>query len=129
MWYRNGTRKYPPHQVEVDAIQNLTTQILHKVYFPDETNDAFEVESSTRAKDFCQNIADRLKLKSAEGFSLFVKIADKGYWHRLHVSLIKSVESLRKFHCFVSLTQKYCPSRREFHYAQQCLEPQIFFLF
>jgi len=39
---------------------------------------AFEVESSTRAKDFCQNIADRLKLKSAEGFSLFVKIADKG---------------------------------------------------
>ena len=75
---RNGTRKYPPHQVEVDAIGNLTTQILHKVYFPDDTNDVFEVDSSTRAKDFCQNIADRLKLKSAEGFSLFVKIMDKG---------------------------------------------------
>jgi len=54
------------------------TQILHKVYFPDDSHDAFEVESSTRAKDFCQNIAERLKLKSAEGFSLFVKIADKG---------------------------------------------------
>ena len=39
---------------------------------------AFEVDSSTRAKDFCQNIAGRLNLKSAEGFSLFVKIADKG---------------------------------------------------
>ncbi len=39
---------------------------------------AFEVDSSTRAKDFCQNIASRLNLKSAEGFSLFVKIADKG---------------------------------------------------
>ncbi|KAK7499215.1 hypothetical protein BaRGS_00009475 [Batillaria attramentaria] len=51
---RNGTRKYPPHQVE-----------------------AFEVESSTRAKDFCQNIANKLALKSPEGFSLFVKIADK----------------------------------------------------
>ena len=39
---------------------------------------AFEVDSSTRAKDFCTNIAARLNLKSAEGFSLFVKIADKG---------------------------------------------------
>lgn len=38
---------------------------------------AFEVESSTKAKDFCQNIADRLLLKSPEGFSLFVKISDK----------------------------------------------------
>ncbi|ERE78205.1 myosin-VIIa [Cricetulus griseus] len=51
---RNGSRKYPPHLVE-----------------------AFEVESSTKAKDFCQNISSRLLLKSSEGFSLFVKIADK----------------------------------------------------
>lgn len=35
------------------------------------------MDSSTRAKDFCQNIAQRLNLRSAEGFSLFVKIADK----------------------------------------------------
>lgn len=41
---------------------------------------AFEVESSTKAKDFCQNIAARLLLKSSEGFSLFVKIADKVGW-------------------------------------------------
>jgi len=38
---------------------------------------AFEVDSSTRAKDFCQSISQRLALKSDEGFSLFVKIADK----------------------------------------------------
>lgn len=38
---------------------------------------AFEVESSTRAKDLCHSIANRLRLKSSEGFSLFVKIADK----------------------------------------------------
>lgn len=37
----------------------------------------FEVESSTKAKDFCHSISGRLLLKSSEGFSLFVKITDK----------------------------------------------------
>ena len=74
---RNGQRKYPPHLVEVEAIQNKKISIFHKVYFPNDTDQAFEVDSGTRAKDFCQTIGARLGLKSVEGMSLFVKIADK----------------------------------------------------
>ena len=74
---RNGQRKYPPHSVEVEAIQNRKLSIYHKVYFPNEADVAFEVDSSTRAKDFCIAIGQRLGLKSVEGMSLFVKIADK----------------------------------------------------
>ena len=63
--------------MEVEAIQEKKITIYHKVYFPDDTDQAFEVDSGTRAKDFCAAIGQRLGLKSVEGFSLFVKIADK----------------------------------------------------
>lgn len=47
------------------------------VYEPTPHAQAFEVDSSTRSKDFCSTIADRLGLASPEGFSLFVMISDK----------------------------------------------------
>lgn len=74
---RGGARMYAPYVVEVEAIQHRSMQIYHKVYFPDDTDEAFEVDSSTKAKDLCEQITGRLNLRNSDGFSLFVKIADK----------------------------------------------------
>ncbi|XP_052868505.1 myosin-VIIa-like [Anopheles cruzii] len=72
-----GPRRYPPYVVEVEAIRYRTVEIYHKVYFPDDTDEAFQIESSTKAKDLMQAITRRLELKSGEGFSLFIKVMDK----------------------------------------------------
>lgn len=72
-----GSRRFPPHTVEVEAIQHRSMQIYHKIYFPDDTDEAFEVDSTTKASDLCKTIADRLELNSSDGFSLFVMISDK----------------------------------------------------
>ncbi|XP_035997446.1 unconventional myosin-VIIb [Fundulus heteroclitus] len=74
---RTDPRKLPPHQVEVDAIQQNSTQIFHKIYFPNDTDEIFEVATGTRIKDLIQNISKKLKLTSADGFSIFVKTHDK----------------------------------------------------
>lgn len=52
-------------------------QIFHRVYFPNDTDEAFEVDSMTKASDLCKSIASRLELKSTDGFSLFLAISDK----------------------------------------------------
>lgn len=72
-----GPRKYAPYSVEVEAIQHRSMEIYHKIYFPDDTDEAFEVDSVTRACDLCKTISSRLELEYTEGFSLFVMISDK----------------------------------------------------
>ena len=39
---------------------------------------AFEVESSTRARDLVAAISSRLQLKTSNCFAVFVKVGDKG---------------------------------------------------
>uniref|UniRef100_A0A8B9I1W9 Myosin VIIBb n=1 Tax=Astyanax mexicanus TaxID=7994 RepID=A0A8B9I1W9_ASTMX len=61
-------RKFPPHQVEVDAIQQNSSQIFHKVHFPNDTREIFEVTTTTRIRDLCRNIANYHSLSSADGY-------------------------------------------------------------
>ncbi|XP_055007885.1 unconventional myosin-VIIa-like isoform X2 [Boleophthalmus pectinirostris] len=70
-------RKLPPHFVEVDAIQQDSTQIFHKVYFPNETEKIVEVSSTITIKGFCQRIAHCLQLLSADGYGLYLKTINK----------------------------------------------------
>ncbi|KAF5288574.1 hypothetical protein FQA39_LY15353 [Lamprigera yunnana] len=72
-----GPRKHPPYIVEVEAVQHRSMHIFHKIYFPDDTDEAVEIDSMTKASDICSLLASRLGLVSNEGFSLFVKIDDK----------------------------------------------------
>ena len=42
---KTGNRKYPPYILEVEAIRFKSLQIYHKIYFPDDSDEAFEVSS------------------------------------------------------------------------------------
>ncbi|XP_066251283.1 myosin-VIIa-like isoform X2 [Euwallacea similis] len=72
-----GPRKFPSYSVEVEAIQTRSMEIYHKICYPDDTDEIFEVDSMTRASDLCKTIGSRLDLASTDGFSLFVAISDK----------------------------------------------------
>jgi myosin-7 len=74
---KSGNREYPPYIVEVESIQKRTLQIYHKIYFPDDTDEAYQIESSTKSKELIEAISKNFNLKSHEGFGLFVKIRDK----------------------------------------------------
>lgn len=70
-------RKLPPHFVEVESIQQDSTQIFHKIVFPNQTQDLFEVSSTSTIQDMCHSIASHLKLLSDDGYGLYLKTANK----------------------------------------------------
>uniref|UniRef100_UPI00358F5089 unconventional myosin-VIIa-like isoform X2 n=1 Tax=Myxine glutinosa TaxID=7769 RepID=UPI00358F5089 len=74
---RVGPRKYPPHHKEIIAAQEAIQKIDHVIIFPDESEQVFQVESTSKAKDLCEVIVKKFQIKSADGFSLFVKAQDK----------------------------------------------------
>ncbi|KAJ4936638.1 hypothetical protein JOQ06_001227 [Pogonophryne albipinna] len=74
---RKKPRNLPPHHIEVEAIQQNSTQIFHKIHFPNETSDIFEVQSTTTIEDLCRSITYQLKLTSADGYGLSLKTTNK----------------------------------------------------
>ncbi|VDM53445.1 unnamed protein product [Angiostrongylus costaricensis] len=68
----------------------LKEEPVFQVYFPDQSSEAIEVESSTRARDFVVRIAQRLQLRKTDGFSLFIRIKEKA--SRLSVLAVPEAE-------------------------------------
>ncbi|CAF97644.1 unnamed protein product, partial [Tetraodon nigroviridis] len=70
-------RRFPPDLAELEAIQQNSTRVFHKVHFPNETNQTFEVTSTTTIRELCCSIASQLKLSSADGYGLYLKTRKK----------------------------------------------------
>ncbi|XP_012723887.2 unconventional myosin-VIIa [Fundulus heteroclitus] len=77
IFYSKEPRKLPPHQAEVEAIQQNSTQIFYKVHFPNETDALVEVSSTTTNRELRHSIAAQLSLSSPEGYGLYMKVPQK----------------------------------------------------
>uniref|UniRef100_A0A3P8U3G5 Myosin VIIBb n=1 Tax=Amphiprion percula TaxID=161767 RepID=A0A3P8U3G5_AMPPE len=90
-------RKLPPHLAEVEAIQQNVMKIFHKVHFPNEKSDIFEVASTITIKDLCYSITSNLKLSSAEGYGLYLKTPTKvgsDYENRYFFDCLRQITSV-----------------------------------
>ncbi|XP_037537916.1 unconventional myosin-VIIa [Nematolebias whitei] len=74
---RKEPRKLPPHQAEVEAIQQDSTQIFYKIHFPNDTNALLEVSSTTTIRELRLSVASHLHLTSANGYGLYMKTPQK----------------------------------------------------
>uniref|UniRef100_H2M010 Uncharacterized protein n=1 Tax=Oryzias latipes TaxID=8090 RepID=H2M010_ORYLA len=97
-------RKLPPHQAEVDAIQQNSTVIFYKVHFPNNTDDIFEVTSTTTIKDLRISIASQLGLNSADGYGLYMKTTQKVWtdFYKKGQSKYLVVQKLKLKSCFLA---------------------------
>lgn len=116
-----GTKRiYPPYAIEVEAIRYRSLQIYHKIYFPDDTDQAFEIESSTKAKDLVTAIGKRLELQSTLGFSLFVVMADKAFSIPEDIYIFDFIYEISEY------TRANQPNRT--HDNQVKIQYQVFFM-
>lgn len=115
---RVGQRIRPPHLIEVEAIRARVLHIYHRIYFPNDTDEAFELDSSTKAADLIAAIIKRLELKSSEGFALFVKIADKAF----------SIPEDHFVFDFIYELVEWVKENFPMRIAENQINPQIFFL-
>ncbi|XP_013858260.1 unconventional myosin-VIIa [Austrofundulus limnaeus] len=70
-------RKLPPHQAEVEAIQQDSTKIFYKIHFPNDTSALLEVSSATTIRELRFSVASHLGLTSANGYGLYMKTSQK----------------------------------------------------
>ncbi|XP_038134791.1 unconventional myosin-VIIa-like [Cyprinodon tularosa] len=70
-------RKLPPHQAEVEAIQQNSTQMFYKIHFPNDTDALVEVSATITNRELRHRIADQLSLSSPEGYGLYTKVSQK----------------------------------------------------
>ena len=55
-------RIYPPYILEVEAIRFKNLQIFHKIYFPDSTDAAFEVNPCSDRLKFIKNKFNNIRI-------------------------------------------------------------------
>eukprot|EP00118_Oscarella_pearsei_P021084 m.234434 g.234434 ORF g.234434 m.234434 type:complete len:2256 (+) comp40110_c0_seq18:209-6976(+) len=67
------SRKYPPHIVEVYAVQTSNRRCYHKVSFPDGSERTYPVSSRTKVSDLSRAIATDLGITKGECFDLLME--------------------------------------------------------
>uniref|UniRef100_A0A3Q2DEB6 Myosin VIIBb n=1 Tax=Cyprinodon variegatus TaxID=28743 RepID=A0A3Q2DEB6_CYPVA len=103
-------RKLPPHQAEVEAIQQNSTQMFYKIHFPNDTDALVEVSATITNRELRHRIADQLSLSSPEGYGLYTKVSQKVGLGDICVQLLPLV-SPHAYHsnCGSTAQQAYVP--------------------
>ncbi|CAB4001625.1 unconventional myosin-VIIa-like [Paramuricea clavata] len=69
-----GSRRAPPHYMETDAVVRDNCSMFHKFLLPDEDEVSVEVESLSKPPSILRKIAQKLNLRTSEGFGIFVRV-------------------------------------------------------
>lgn len=96
-----GCRLYPPHLLEYMALVGQRPPTLKiDILFPDSSDMTLEIDSYTKVSTICEDLVQRLKLTSGEGYSLFIKVKDR---------LISLLENDYFFDCIIHAEYFWTP--------------------